>query len=85
VPRSEVSLGAATHYGPWQVSASERQNVRNGSLVSAGFQGSWQNECMIIAMLFNRRFTSLDGDNGATTFLIQITFKTVGQFGFSAL
>ena len=54
-------------------------------MVSAGFQGSYQNECMIFALLFDRRFTSLDGDNGATTVLIQITFKTVGQFGFSAL
>ncbi len=85
VPRNEVSLGASTQYGGWQVSANERQNVKNGSLVSAGFQGSYQNECMIFAVLFSRRFTSLDGDNGATTLLLQITFKTVGQFGFSAL
>ena len=85
VPRSEVSFGASTQYGAWQLSANERQNVENGSLVSAGFQGSYQNECMIFAVLFYRRFTSLDGDNGATTLLLQITFKTVGQFGFSAI
>jgi len=85
VPRSEVSLGASAQYGAWQLAANERQNLENGSMVSAGFQGSWQNECMIFALLFDRRFTSLDGDDGATTVLIQITFKTVGQFGFSAL
>ncbi len=85
VPRSEVSLGASAQYGAWQLAANERQNLENGSMVSAGFQGSYQNECMIFALLFDRRFTSLDGDNGATTVLIQITFKTVGQFGFSAL
>ena len=28
---------------------------------------------------------SYNGDNGATTALIQMTFKTIGQFGFKAL
>ena len=39
---------------------------------------------MIIDAEFYRRYTSLYGDNGATTVLIEITFKTVGQFGFHA-
>ena len=26
-----------------------------------------------------------NGDNGSTTLLLQMTFKTVGQFGFKAL
>ncbi len=85
VPRNEVSLGASSQFGAWQMSGYERQNIENGSMVSAGFQGSWQNECLILAVLFNRRFTSLDGDDGATTLLFQITFKTVGQFGFNAM
>lgn len=85
VPRNEISLGASSHIGPWQWSAYGRQNIEDGSAVAAGFRGSYQNECMIFAVLFDRRFTSLNGDNGATTFLVQITFKTVGQFGFNAL
>jgi LPS-assembly protein len=85
VPRSEISLGASSHVGAFQASGYERQNLENGSMVSAGFQGSYQNECIILALLFDRRFTSINGDDGATTVLIQITFKTVGQFGFSAL
>ena len=31
-----------------------------------------------------RRYTSYAGDNGSTLVLFQITFKTVGQFGFHA-
>lgn len=85
IPRNEVSYGASSQIGGWQLSGFARQNIENGSMVSAGINGSYQNECLIVAMLLNRRFTALNGDNGATTFLVQITFKTIGQFGFNAL
>ncbi len=85
VPRNEISLGASSHLGPWRLSGYERQNLQNGDMVSAGLAGSYENQCLIFAVRFDRRFTSLNGDNGATTLLVQITFKTVGQFGFNAL
>jgi hypothetical protein len=40
---------------------------------------------VVVAASFFRRFTSVDGDNGATTALFQITLKTVGTFGFNGL
>lgn len=85
VPRNEIAIGASSNLGAWHLTAYERENLQNRTADSAGFTGSYQNECMIFAVLFDRRFTSLNGDNGATTLLVQITFKTVGQFGFNAL
>jgi len=54
-------------------------------MVQWGSTASWENECMILTVLFNRRYTSVGGDHGATTLLFQITFKTIGQFGYHAL
>ena len=85
MPRNEVSLAASSHLGAWHFAAYGRENIEDGSAVAAGFAGSYENECLILALKFDRRFTSLNGDNGATTLLVQITFKTVGQFGFNAL
>ncbi len=85
VPRSEASLDASSHFGAWRLTGYGRENLADGKPDSAGVTGSYENECMIVAVQFARRFTSLNGDNGATLFLIQITFKTVGQFGFNAL
>ncbi len=85
VPRNEISLGATSHLGAWHLSGYGRENLENGRPDSAGFAGSYENECLIFAVRFDRRFTSLNGDNGATALLVQITFKTVGQFGFNAL
>jgi LPS-assembly protein len=40
---------------------------------------------MAISLLYSERFTSFNLDNGSTTLLLQITFKTLGNVGFSAL
>ncbi|MGH7121153.1 MAG: LPS-assembly protein LptD [Acetobacteraceae bacterium] len=85
MPRNEISLGASSHIGAWHLSGYGRENLADGKADSAGFTGSWENECMVVALQFARRFTSLNGDNGATMLLLQITFKTVGQVGFNAL
>lgn len=34
---------------------------------------------------FYRRFTSFNYDHGATTLLVTVTLKTLGNIGFSAL
>ncbi len=45
---------------------------------------SYEDECFVFDVNFNKRYTSIDNDNGGTSILFQITFKTVGQFGFHA-
>ncbi len=54
-------------------------------MVSVNADAVYEDECFIVALKFYRRYTSLNGDSGSTTLLIQLTFKTIGQFGFSAL
>ncbi len=54
-------------------------------MTSAGVRATYEDECFIFDAVFNRRFTSLNGDSGSSLFLFQISLKTVGQFGFHAL
>ncbi len=52
---------------------------------SAGADAAYEDECFIFDVRFSRRYTSYNGDNGASYLLFQVTFKTVGQFGYNAL
>ena len=83
-PRNEVQLGANSQFGAYKLGGYATRDLARNTMVVAGAHASWENECMIIDAEFYRRYTSLYGDNGATTVLIEITFKTVGQFGFHA-
>ena len=47
-------------------------------------RGTYDDECFTFDVNFSKRYTSLNGDSGNTIILFQITFKTVGQFGFHA-
>jgi LPS-assembly protein len=82
-PRNEVSLGAATRYSNWRFSGSGRRDIETGKMDSLAGTASYENECFIFSVLATRRFTSVLGDNGATSVLFQITLKTVGTFGFN--
>jgi LPS-assembly protein len=84
-PRNEITLGGNATWGPYRFDASARRDLTDNQMVSVNADATYENECFILALRFYRRYTSLNGDNGATTLLIQLTFKTIGQFGFSAL
>ena len=85
VPRDEVTLSATTHFlDHWNLSAYARRNLVTHSMVSAGVHGFYEDECFIFDANASRRYTSLNGDSGATIVLFTITLKTVGQFGFHA-
>jgi LPS-assembly protein len=84
VARNELSIGGNTQYGPYKLHASARRDLARNEMVAAAVGGSYEDECFIFDVEFYRRFTSLNGDNGDTTVLFQVTFKTVGQFGYSA-
>ena len=45
----------------------------------------YENECFIFDLRFYRRYTSFNNDNGSSTVVFLITFKTIGQFGYRAL
>ena len=84
VHRNEVTGNLSTQYDKWRASAYVRQDANLGRLVSAGGHLAYEDECFIFDATLSKRYTSLNGDNGATLLLFQITFKTVGQFGFHA-
>lgn len=83
-PRNEITLGVSTKQAPWRFSAIARRDVRTRQMVSVGLGASYEDECFIFDATASRRYTSINGDRGATTILFQITLKTVGEFGFNA-
>ena len=85
VPRDEITLSASTHFlDHWNLTGYVRRNLENNTMVSAGFHGFYEDECFIFDVNASRRYTSLNGDAGATIVLFTITLKTVGAFGFHA-
>lgn len=84
-PRNEITLGARTNVGPWRFGAYGRRDLQTNQMVGLGLDGAYEDECFVFGANFYRRYTSVNNDRGASVFLFQITFKTVGTFGFHAL
>ena len=84
-PRNEITLGLTSKWGNYRFSGWARRDIQLGQMVAAGGEAAYEDECYIFDVRVYRRYTSFNGDNGATAALVQITFKTVGQFGFRAL
>lgn len=83
-PRNEVTLAASSTYDHYRLSAYARRDVALNKMVAAGVRATYEDECFIFDANLSRRYTSFSGDTGATLVLFQLTFKTVGQFGFNA-
>ncbi|MBV8578311.1 MAG: LPS-assembly protein LptD, partial [Acetobacteraceae bacterium] len=83
-PRNEITLGAATSFSQYRLAAYLRRDLATNQMVGVGATGAYENECFIFDVKFFRRYTSIENDHGATTVLFQLTFKTIGQFGFHA-
>ena len=84
-PRNEVTLGVSSKFGNFRFSGWARRDIQLNQMVGVGADAVYENECFILDFRFYKRYTNFNGDNGATTGLIQLTFKTIGQFGFNAL
>ena len=84
-PRNEVTLGMSSHYDAYRVGAYVRRNLTANQFVTVGGNVAYEDECYILQGILYKRYTSYNGDNGSTTVLIQMTFKTIGQFGYHAL
>ena len=85
VPRNEVTFGATAGWGNYRFSGWARRDIQTNQMVGVGVNATYEDECFIVAANFFRRYTDFNGDTGSTTALIQLTFKTIGQFGFRAL
>ncbi|HVZ08584.1 LPS-assembly protein LptD [Rhodopila sp.] len=85
VPRNEITLGASSQWGHYRLSANVRRDLATNQMVYVGGDAVYEDECFIFDLRFYRRYTSYNGDNGATAVLFLLTFKTIGQFGYRAL
>ena len=83
-PRDEITVGATSQIGEYSFAGYARRDLRTAQMTSVGARATYEDECFIFDVNVNRRYTSLNGDRGATLVLFQVTFKTVGQFGFNA-
>ncbi len=84
-PRNEVVAGIKTSTGPYRLHAAARHDLQMHKMVSLDAGGAYEDECFIFDLSLQRRYTSINNDHGASTILFEITFKTIGQFGFHAL
>ncbi|MDQ2802945.1 MAG: LPS assembly protein LptD, partial [Pseudomonadota bacterium] len=84
-PRNEITLGAATSWGRYRLTGYARRDLARGKMDAVGADAIYEDECFAADLRLFRRFTSYNGDNGSTTVLLQLTFKTIGEFGFRAL
>jgi LPS-assembly protein len=84
-PRNEVTVGASSKWGDYRFSGYARRDLATNQMVSIGADAIYEDECFIFDFKLYRRYTSINGDNGSTTVLLLLTFKTIGQFGYRAL
>ncbi len=84
-PRNEVTVGVSSSYGHYRFSGNARRDLATNQMVSTGADAIYEDECFIFDLKYYRRYTSINGDNGATAVLLLLTFKTIGQFGYRAL
>ena len=82
IPRNEITLGATTQFGRYKLTTYVRRNLQLNQFDNIGARGTYEDECFIFDVNFNKRYTSINNDHGGTSLLFQITLKTVGQFGF---
>ncbi len=85
IPRNEITLAANGGWRDYRFDAYAQRDLTNHQMIAIGGDAIYEDECFIMDLKFYRRYTSLNGDSGSTTLLIQLTFKTIGQFGFKAL
>ncbi len=85
IARNEFTANISGSIGAYTFTAGTERNIQTGQFDAASFTAGWQNECAGVNLNFYERFTSYNLDDGSTTLLIQFTFKTLGNVGFSAL
>jgi LPS-assembly protein len=83
--RHEFTASTAVNDGPWSLSGGMQRNLETGTFDNVNASVGWQNDCFGASLIFNKRFTSYNLDSGDTLVLLQFTFKTLGNVGFSAL
>ena len=84
-PRNEVTFGLSSQWGAYRFNGFARRDLATNQMVAAGADAIYEDECFIFDLRLYRRYTSINGDSGASSVLFLLTFKTIGQFGYRAL
>lgn len=84
-PVNEATAGLNAKFGHWSFGGSVIRDMHLGTLSDTGMTVTYEDECFVISANYFRRYTSIDGDNGATTFYFQISFKTLGSFNVNGM
>ncbi len=84
-PRREITLDTTLRWGAYRLVASLQRNLQTNQMDTVAGDLIYEDECFIVDVKLNRRYTSYDNDSGSSAVLVQLTFKTVGSFGFRAL
>ena len=84
-PVNETTIGLNTSYGHWRFGGQVIRDMHLGTLSDVGSTITYEDECVIVSANYFRRFTSINGDNGATTLFFQITLKTLGSFNVNGM
>ncbi|WP_048879681.1 LPS-assembly protein LptD [Acidocella aminolytica] len=83
--RKEITASVSTHFGPWSLSGGMQRNLETSQFDEINAAAGWQNDCFGVNLIFYKRYTSFNLDNGSTLVLLQFNFKTLGTVGFNAL
>ena len=82
VPRNELTLGLSGKFDQYRFSVFARRNLALDQMVYVGANAAYENECLIVNLQLNRRYTSYNGDTGSTGVMLTVTFKTLGAIGY---
>jgi LPS-assembly protein len=85
VPRNEATIGFSARSGNYRLSGWARRDIQSRQMIATGVDAAYEDECYIFDLQFFHRYIPYNGDNGSTSVLLLVTFKTVGQFGYRAL
>ncbi len=80
VPVNEATLGVSSRFRQYRVSGFGRRDLATNRFVAIGADAAYENDCFIFDVSYVKRYTTINGDNGDTSILFSVTFKTIGTF-----
>lgn len=85
-PRDEITMNVGSNWGRYRFTGFAIRNLTSDQMVAWGGDAIYEDECFIFDAKLYKYDTALPGEpSGATVLLFQLTFKTIGQFGYRAL
>lgn len=87
-PRERREIGGTLGgriWGNWTGFVGARRDLEREAMVQSYAGLRYEDECFAFVATYLRRFTTAQGQDQSTDLVFKLVFKTVGEFGFSAL